>query len=118
MQISVSALIFCTHSGHAAQLLMPRRACPARFLRRSLLALFSLLVFRRAGADCLGTYQPELGLLMVHLVGPGITTATIVYRALDDDSEYEYVWGVYVCVQNCDPIGCVCVRVCVRVMIA
>ena len=40
-----------------------------------------------AGSDCLGTYQPELGLLMVHLVGPGITTATIVYRALDDDSE-------------------------------
>lgn len=39
-----------------------------------------------AGTDCLGTYQPDLGLLMVHLVGPGTTTATIVYRALDDDT--------------------------------
>ena len=28
---------------------------------------------------------------MVHLVGPGTTTATIVYRALDDDSEWRLV---------------------------
>jgi hypothetical protein len=36
------------------------------------------------GHACTGTYQPDLGLLTVHLVGA--TSATIVYRILDDDS--------------------------------
>lgn len=39
------------------------------------------------GGECGGSYQPDLGLMMVHLVGP--TTATIVYRVLDDDSAWD-----------------------------
>ena len=39
-----------------------------------------------AGNECLGTYQPDRGLMMAHLVGHP-STATVIYRIIDEDSE-------------------------------
>lgn len=38
-----------------------------------------------AGTECVGTYQGDLGLMMVHLTSPA-ATATVIYRLLDDDT--------------------------------
>lgn len=37
------------------------------------------------GAECVGTYQPDLGLMMVHLTAQ-TGSATVLYRLLDDDT--------------------------------